>query len=183
MALDLVEPINIGCPASSCYGLPQRPLSQRPGPVWCRQLVEPDWGKEFCDYADLVAMGSVGGASVRYRGAFHAEHAFAGGLAERVVGILVSFEDPVPSIEVDRWEPWPDRLTAALGVDHPDTLATRHNLASSYWSAGRTGEAITLKEQVLADSERILGVDHPDTLGTRESLAVMLRDARPDLSQ
>jgi hypothetical protein len=36
------------------------------------------------------------------------------------------------------------------GPDHPDTLTARVNLASSYWSAGRTDEAITL----LADLNR-----------------------------
>ncbi len=59
-----------------------------------------------------------------------------------------------------------------LGPDHPDTLASRGNLASSYWSAGRTDEAITLEEAVLADRERILGLDHPDTLTVRANLAV-----------
>jgi hypothetical protein len=34
-----------------------------------------------------------------------------------------------------------------LGADHPDTLATRNNLAAVYEEAGRTAEAITLHEQ------------------------------------
>ena len=54
-----------------------------------------------------------------------------------------------------------------LGADHPDTLATRNNLANAYQDAGRTAEAITLHEQTLADRERVLGADHPDTLSTR----------------
>ena len=107
----------------------------------------------------------------RYRVAFHAEHAFAGGLVERVVGILESFKSPVPSVKVERWEPWPERLDSALGADHPDTLTIRNNLASSYRSAGRFDEAITLGEQVLTDRERVLGIDHPDTLTTRHNLA------------
>ncbi|WP_375502712.1 tetratricopeptide repeat protein, partial [uncultured Jatrophihabitans sp.] len=44
------------------------------------------------------------------------------------------------------------------------------NLASSYWSAGRTGDAITLLEAVLADSKRLLGPEHPDTLTARANL-------------
>ena len=39
-----------------------------------------------------------------------------------------------------------------LGADHPDTLASRHNLADAYVSAGRLGEAIPLLERTLADT-------------------------------
>jgi hypothetical protein len=57
-----------------------------------------------------------------------------------------------------------------LGAEHPDTLRARANLASSYGSAGRTGEAITLEEEVLVDRVRLLGAEHPDTLATRAAL-------------
>ena len=49
-----------------------------------------------------------------------------------------------------------------LGPDHSYTLRARGNLAFSYWSAGRTGEAITIEERVAADTERLLGPDDPD---------------------
>ena len=55
-----------------------------------------------------------------------------------------------------------------------DTLTARGNLAVSYWSAGRTGEAIALHEQVAADTERLLGPDHPDTLSARGNLAALV---------
>ncbi|MFG2447533.1 tetratricopeptide repeat protein [Nocardia fluminea] len=58
-----------------------------------------------------------------------------------------------------------------LGVDHPDTLSSRNNLAGAYGSAGRVGEAIPMYEQTLTDRERVLGVDHPDTLTSRNNLA------------
>jgi len=58
-----------------------------------------------------------------------------------------------------------------LGPDHPDTLASRHNLANAYRPAGRVAEAIGLYEQVLADRERVLGPDHPSTLASRHNLA------------
>ncbi|MEI5100926.1 tetratricopeptide repeat protein [Streptomyces sp. PmtG] len=58
-----------------------------------------------------------------------------------------------------------------LGGEHPDTLTARANLASSYWRAGRTGEAIELLERVVADRERLLGGEHPDTLTARGNLA------------
>ena len=67
--------------------------------------------------------------------------------------------------------------TARLGPEHPDTLAARGNLAASYRSAGRTGEAIVILERVAADMERLLGPDHPDTLAARANLAASYRSA------
>ncbi|MGY5088025.1 tetratricopeptide repeat protein, partial [Streptomyces sp. 900105755] len=42
------------------------------------------------------------------------------------------------------------------GPDHSDTLIARSNLANSYSAAGRTQDALNLRERVLADRERIL---------------------------
>ncbi|HEX6685893.1 MAG TPA: tetratricopeptide repeat protein [Candidatus Limnocylindrales bacterium] len=64
-----------------------------------------------------------------------------------------------------------------LGGDHPDTLASRHNVAYVYESMGRLAKAIGLYERVLADSEQILGGDHPDTLVSRHNLASVYRSA------
>jgi hypothetical protein len=60
-----------------------------------------------------------------------------------------------------------------LGPEHPDTLMARANLATSYSQAGRTNDAITLLEAVLADSERLLGPEHPNTLTARAYLDFM----------
>ena len=70
-----------------------------------------------------------------------------------------------------------DALEGLLGPDHPDTLASRNNLAGAYESAGRLEEAITLYEQVLPDSIRVLGEDHPLTLTSRNNLAGAYRAA------
>ena len=51
------------------------------------------------------------------------------------------------------------------------TRSRRGEVANAYTSAGRTGEAVELGEQVLADRERILGPEHPDTLEARGNLA------------
>ena len=64
-----------------------------------------------------------------------------------------------------------------LGPDHPDTLASRDNLAIAYHDAGRTAEAITLCEQALADMERLLGPDHPDPQKSRGNLAIAYQAA------
>jgi tetratricopeptide (TPR) repeat protein len=60
---------------------------------------------------------------------------------------------------------------SVLGPDHPDTLASRNNLADAYESAGDLDRAIKLFVQVLSDTGRVLGSDHPDTFSVRNSLA------------
>ena len=64
-----------------------------------------------------------------------------------------------------------------LGDEHPGTLTARANLAGSYWSAGRTADAIELQERVLADSVRILGDEHPHVATWRANLEVMTTSA------
>ena len=64
-----------------------------------------------------------------------------------------------------------DHLGKILGDDHPQTLASRNNLAHAHYSAGRLDAAIPLYEEVLADRVRVLGPDHPDTLASRNNLA------------
>ena len=65
----------------------------------------------------------------------------------------------------------------ALGPHHPDTLASRNNLAGTYRDAGRLDKAIALYEQTLGDSVRVLGSDHPDALTARNTLAGAYRAA------
>ena len=69
------------------------------------------------------------------------------------------------------------RAGNALGPHHPDTLASRNNLASAYRAAGRLNEAIPLYEQTLNECSRILGPDNPGTLATRNNLAYAYRAA------
>lgn len=59
-----------------------------------------------------------------------------------------------------------------LGLDHPDTLTSRGNLAGACLDDGRTAEAIALYERTVADQERILGPEHRGTLITRGNLAI-----------
>ena len=69
------------------------------------------------------------------------------------------------------------RACDALGPNHPDTLASRNNLAGTYRDAGRLDKVIALYEQTLEDSIRVLGPDHPSTLTSRLNLASAYRDA------
>ena len=63
------------------------------------------------------------------------------------------------------------RACDVLGPHHPDTLASRNNLAGTYRASGRLDKATPLYEQILEDSIRGLGTDHPSTLTSRLNLA------------
>ena len=65
----------------------------------------------------------------------------------------------------------------ALGPHHPDTLASRNNLAGTYRASGRLDEAITLYEQVFSGRSLVLGPDHRSTLTARDELAGIYREA------
>jgi serine/threonine protein kinase/tetratricopeptide (TPR) repeat protein len=62
-------------------------------------------------------------------------------------------------------------LAAALGNDHPDTLASMSGLATSYSVAGQNERALQLREETLALRTAKLGTDHPDTLTSMSHLA------------
>ena len=73
-----------------------------------------------------------------------------------------------------------DIIGGLLGPDHRDTLTSRNNLAYTFLTVGRTGEAITLYEQTLQDTIG-LGEDHPLTVIARSDLAHAYQTAsRPD---
>nr|WP_229257408.1 tetratricopeptide repeat protein [Duganella callida] len=61
-----------------------------------------------------------------------------------------------------------------LGEDHPDTLASKANLAAALRQQGKLEEALFLDECVVEARERLLGADHPDALAARAQLAASL---------
>jgi predicted Ser/Thr protein kinase/tetratricopeptide (TPR) repeat protein len=52
------------------------------------------------------------------------------------------------------------------GPTHPDTLATRSNLADGLWDHGEADEALAMYEQLHRDEVAFLGETHPSTLRT-----------------
>ncbi|WP_256986777.1 tetratricopeptide repeat protein [Streptomyces sp. SS07] len=64
-----------------------------------------------------------------------------------------------------------DAESRVLGSEHPDTLASRNNLANALNNLGQHQQAADLHQQVLADTEHIYAPDHPDTLSSRNNLA------------
>ena len=88
-----------------------------------------------------------------------------------------------PSLTVRQHERALELRKAALGPDHPDTLASQNNLAQAYTGAARLDLAIPLLEQTLKARAAKLGADHRDTLATRNHLASAHSDAgRLDLA-
>jgi tetratricopeptide (TPR) repeat protein len=58
-----------------------------------------------------------------------------------------------------------------LGQEHPSTLTSMANLASTYRNQGRWKEAEELEVQVMETSSRVLGQEHPSTLTSMANLA------------
>jgi hypothetical protein len=69
---------------------------------------------------------------------------------------------------------WTEMLAdagVALGTEHPDTLASRCELARWRGKASDSTGAATAFEELLPDCVRVLGPDHHDTLNVRNELA------------
>ncbi|KAK7012641.1 P-loop containing nucleoside triphosphate hydrolase protein, partial [Favolaschia claudopus] len=64
------------------------------------------------------------------------------------------------------------RREQVLGKEHPLTLTSKANLASTYMNQGKWNDAKTLLTTLLEARQQVLGPKHPDTLISRESLAV-----------
>ncbi|KAF8810220.1 TPR-like protein [Phlegmacium glaucopus] len=58
-----------------------------------------------------------------------------------------------------------------LGAEHPDTLISMGNLASTYHNQGRWNEAEKLEVQVMEMRKMVFGAEHPDTLISMGNLA------------
>jgi hypothetical protein len=65
-----------------------------------------------------------------------------------------------------------------LGEEHPDTLTSMHNVASTLSSQGDLAGARALQERVLAARLRQLGQKHPDTSGSAWNLVLTLLKAK-----
>ena len=57
-----------------------------------------------------------------------------------------------------------------LGAEHPSTLTSMNNLASTYRDQGQWKEAEELGLQVMETFKRILGAEHPSTLTSMANL-------------
>ena len=58
-----------------------------------------------------------------------------------------------------------------LAEDHPDRLASQHELARAYQANGQVKEAVKLLERVVAIEAEVLAEDHPSRLISERMLA------------
>ncbi|MBI2305846.1 MAG: tetratricopeptide repeat protein [Rhodocyclales bacterium] len=70
---------------------------------------------------------------------------------------------------------------ADLGEEHPNTISSINNLASTLQAQGDLAGAQVLQESALAIQRRVLGEEHPDTLTSINNLAGTLQ-AQGDLA-
>ncbi|KFA69653.1 hypothetical protein S40285_04030 [Stachybotrys chlorohalonatus IBT 40285] len=63
-----------------------------------------------------------------------------------------------------------------LGAEHPFTLTSMANLASTFRNQGRWKEAELLEVKVMETKQRVLGEEHPDTLTSMGNLASTFRN-------
>jgi serine/threonine protein kinase/lipopolysaccharide biosynthesis regulator YciM len=63
--------------------------------------------------------------------------------------------------------------TEQLGIDHPDTLKSKNNLAVLYWDQGKYDLAEQHFKEVLDALTTQRGADHPDTLTSKNNLAAL----------
>ena len=63
-----------------------------------------------------------------------------------------------------------------LGEEHPSTLTSMANLATTYADQGRWQEAEELDVRVIEIRKRVLGEEHPSTLKSIANLAVVCRN-------
>jgi hypothetical protein len=63
-----------------------------------------------------------------------------------------------------------ERRKGVLGAEHPDTLTSMANLASTYRNQGRWKEAEELQATELEICSRVLGAEHPSTLTSMNNL-------------
>ncbi|MHC4947177.1 MAG: tetratricopeptide repeat protein [Planctomycetota bacterium] len=68
-----------------------------------------------------------------------------------------------------------ERLVAALGAEHEDTIQAKGNLAAAFQRTGRLDEAETLTREVLALRRRLGGDEDDRTLVTLNNLGALLR--------
>ncbi|KAI8656304.1 NB-ARC domain-containing protein [Fusarium sp. Ph1] len=58
-----------------------------------------------------------------------------------------------------------------LAENHPDRLASQHNLARAYQANGQIEKAVDLLEHVVSINEKTLAENHPDRLASQNNLA------------
>jgi hypothetical protein len=132
--------------------------------------------RALADCIQVLAPAGLGAVDLndpiqRYAFEREAEHLWALGETDRVLGGLSARASAAPRDNLRRWSLWGPRVESRFGADHQDTLTTRNNIAAWTGEGGDAREALRLFQALLPDRVRVLGADHPDTLLTRNNIA------------
>ena len=90
---------------------------------------------------------------------------------------LILSENGFAAEAIQLEEPLLQLRKGKLGPDHPNTIASMHNLAIRYSEAGRREEALKLSEEVVGLGKGKLGPDHPNTITSMHTLAIRYSEA------
>ena len=63
-----------------------------------------------------------------------------------------------------------------LAEDHPNRLASQHNLALYYESSDQINKAVSLMQHVVTVQQKYWRADHPDRIIAERSLSRVLRE-------
>jgi hypothetical protein len=85
------------------------------------------------------------------------------------LGRVTGFKQPLELYQLRRASG--RKMNSELGADHPSTLTSMANLASTYWNQGRWDAAEALEVEVMETRKTKLRADHPDTLTSMNNLA------------
>lgn len=123
-----------------------------------------------------AASGDLALLALRHSGRLGASHSAVFQLRSRVASAHRFLGRP--DVAEQEYRSILDDQTRALGPDHPDTLATRHEYATTIARQGgaRQEEAQQKYRDVLELRTRVLGPEHPDTLTTRYESARTLAE-------
>lgn len=108
----------------------------------------------------------------RYAEDSWAAHEIAAGDGSGAVRALVAVSsDASPGTSLARWVEHGGAIEKLLGAKHPDTLATRGNLAQWRGRAGDPAGAREMFDELVPLFKGVLGAKHPYTLITRSNRA------------
>ena len=154
---------------------------------WSRERISRSERQKMCDLGSAILSCSIswrfGTQNYKLRRVIF-PHIKANMLYERQIGLVRQYYD-------DKWMNFAlvlgengdfnnteelkvqvmDMRKKVLGAEHPHTLSSMGNLASTYLNQGRWNEAEKLFFQVIDMTKKLLGAEHPDTLTSMGNLA------------
>src|SRR5260221_1113513 len=103
----------------------------------------------------------------RYAAAAEAEHFWATGKYSEAIESPERRASVIPAENLARWKSWLKRVEQTFGLNDPNTLRIRSNIARWTGETGDALKALRLFRQLLRDLERVRNATSPEALHTR----------------